>query len=132
MIGVYDNPERARQLIRFNGMTVGRKCFTDFDAVMEYDNRAWLVFEVKAMGKAMPTGQRLAIERFVTDVSKVGKIVTAAVVEHDVSDPTKDILLSECIVRSVYEGHERKWRRPRHVMTARQLMSKFVGYVESL
>ena len=113
MICVYDNPNRARQLLRFDGMTAGNKCFTDFDAVMEYDNRAWLVFEVKMGNKDVPLGQRLALERFVDDVYESGKHAVAVIVEHRVLDPFEDVLLRCCKVRALYMGGESEWRKPK-------------------
>lgn len=129
MIGVYDNTNRARQLLRFDGMTIGSKCFTDFDAVMEYDNRAWLLFEVKMGDKTVPTGQRLALERFVNDVAQAGKYAAAVILEHRVMDPFEDVLLRMCKVRSVYMSGEFRWREPKRPMNAREFMNDFVQYV---
>lgn len=131
MIGVYDNPNRARQLLMFDGMTQGNKCFTDFDAVMEYDNKAWLLFEVKMGDKTVPTGQRLALERFVDDVSCAGKDAVAVILEHRVMNPFEDVLLRMCKVRSVYMSGEFRWRPPKRPMNAREFMNDFVRYVRS-
>lgn len=127
--GVYENPQRARQLIRFDGMSLMRKCFTDFDAVMEWNDRAWLVFEVKWTKKDVPTGQRLALERFVRDASKAGKYACAAVVEHAVRNPMRDVYLKNCKVRSVYCTGELEWRPTKNPVTALELMEEFTQYV---
>lgn len=129
MTGVFDNESRARQLIRFDGMNIGKLCFTDFDAVMEYRNKAWLVFEVKHGDKAVPIGQRLALERFVDDVEAKGKHAVAAVVEHCVGDYRQDIYLRDCIVRNVYVSRERAWRPPTHRMTAKGMLESYIKWI---
>lgn len=130
MIGVYDNERRVKQLLKFDGMTIGRKCFTDFDAVMEYDNRAWLVFEAKYGNKDVPYGQRLALERFVRDMHRAGKDAVAVVVQHNVSDPRRSVFLKDCNVRQVYMSGELSWRPPKRRMSARQFMVEYIDYVE--
>lgn len=120
----------ARQLIRFDGMDIGRKCYTDFDAVMEWNDRAWLLFEVKHRGVALPTGQRLALERFVRDASKAGKYACAAVAEHTVRNPLRDVYLKDCKVRSVYCTGELEWRPTKEPRTALQLADEFIRYVK--
>ena len=131
MTGVFDNESNARQLIRFDGMNLGKLCFTDFDAVMEYKNRAWLVFEVKYGRASVPFGQRLALERFVNDVAKNGKHAVAAVVEHHVGDAMQDIYLRDCDVRDLYVSHEYKWRPPTYQMSARMLMENYIRWISN-
>ena len=68
------NKDRAKQLISFEGMELDEKVWpTDFDAVIEWRNSAWLVFEVKLGDAPVPKGQRLALERYVQDIGKAGK-----------------------------------------------------------
>lgn len=121
--------QRAKQLISFEGMDLGPRLWpTDFDAAIEWKNIAWLLFEVKHGDKAVPLGQRLALERFVQDVWRGGKKAVAAVVEHYVSDPAFDVFLADCVVREVYVGGEFRWRSPRRRMTARELTDAYIGY----
>lgn len=125
------NKKRARQLISFKGMELGNRLWpTDIDALIEWHGVAWLVFEVKHGDKAVPFGQKLALERFVRDVWHSGKKAVAAVVEHDISDPEEDVLLADCIVREIYVGGESKWRQTRRRMTAGELTRSFIGYVD--
>ena len=125
------NRERARQLIDFEGMELGERVWpTDFDAVIEWHDEAWTVFEAKYLEKHMPTGQRLALERYVKDTHKAGKLAIAAVVEHDVADPEQDVRLAECIVREIYVGGEFRWRPPSRDITARTLLFEWIAYAE--
>ncbi len=128
MTGTFDNVARARQLVVFDGMKMRGIAPTDVDAVVEYKDAAWMVFEVKRRGKPVPTGQRVAMERFVRDMWRVGKAAFAAVVENDVDDPREDVDLAKCEVRAVYMGGEFEWRRPRRKMTARGCMAAYIEY----
>lgn len=112
-------------------MNLGKLCLTDFDAVMEYRDIAWILFEVKHGNKPVPTGQRIAIERFVKDTQRSGKLAVATVVEHYVDNPARDIYLRDCLVRSVYASGELVWRPPKHPMTARKLLFDYIDYVEA-
>lgn len=84
--------------------------------------------KVEYRDKAVPLGQRLALERFVQDVWRGGKKAVAAVVEHFVADPSQDVRLADCQVREVYVGGEFRWRNPRRRMTARKLTDAYIGY----
>lgn len=122
--------ERAKQLVSFEGMDLGPRLWpTDFDAAIEWKDRAWLLFEVKRGDKAVPLGQRLALERFVRDVWRGGKKAVAAVVEHHVADPNEDVRLADCQVREVFVGGEFRWRVARRHMTAREITDAYVGYI---
>ena len=121
--------DRARQLVSFDGMELGPRMWpTDFDAVIEWKNMAWLLFEVKHGDKDVPLGQRLALQRFVQDAWRGGKSAVAAVVEHHVDDPTRDVVLAGCQVREIYMGGEFAWRKTRRPMTARELTDAYIGY----
>lgn len=128
--GVFENEARAKQLVRYDGMNMGNRCFTDFDAVLEWRNVGWLVFEVKYGNKWFPTGQRLALERLVRDASCCGKFAVAAVVEHQVANPADPVYLKDCLVRSVYVTGEYQWRAPKHYMNAHNLMREFVSFAD--
>ena len=111
-------------------MNIGKRSFTDFDAVMEWRNLGWLVFEVKATGKSIPRGQELALERLVQDMSAAGKYAVAAIVEHNVVNPREDIYLRDCLVRGLFVTGEGVWRPPKRWMNAHELMIDFIGYID--
>lgn len=112
-------------------MNIGKRNFTDFDAVMEWRDLGWLVFEVKHGDKGVPIGQRIALERFVKDAGAFGKYAVAAVAEHNVSNPREDIYLRDCMVRSLYCSNECVWRPPKRVMSAHELMIGFISVLDS-
>ena len=122
---------RARQLILFDEMNIEKRSFTDFDAVMEWRDFAWLVFEVKHGNKGVPVGQRIALERFVMDARKAGKRALAAVVEHYEDDASKGIYLKDCKTRSLFVSSELRWRPPKRPMTAKELMHEYIRHIET-
>ena len=122
---------RAKQLISFEGMEFGERIWpTDFDALIDWRNKAWLVFEVKVYDKDVPYGQKLALERFVKDACKAGKRAVAVVVEHTVLDPNQDVTLVDCMVREVFVSGENRWRPPNRAMTAQEFADTYISYIE--
>lgn len=124
---------RAKQLVSFEGIEFGERLWpTDFDALIEWRDKAWLVFEVKLWDKDVPYGQKLALERFVRDVRKAGKHAVAAVVQHHVEDPEVDVRLSDCEVREVFVSGQERWRPPDRPMTAQELADGYIRFVEGI
>lgn len=68
--GVIRNPEYAKQLKDFSGLSFGTITPTDVDGMIEYRNKGFIFFESKYGGAEMPEGQRLALERLVEDHKK--------------------------------------------------------------
>ena len=125
--------DRAKQLVSFEGMEVGENMWpTDIDAIIEWKDSAWIMYEVKHGKAPFPTGQRLVLERFVHDEWKAGKPAVAVVVEHQVDDPEEDVRLAQCPVRLVYWGGEFVWREPYRPMKAGELNGEYIRFVERL
>ncbi len=120
------NEAGARRLVRFDGMP-SAKGITDIDAVTDYGGEAWLVFEVKGKGVELTEGQRILAEHFVEMARDSGRFAVFAVVEHGVRDCSKDVMLSRCRVRSVYESRTLSWRPPAEPMDAKELHRRFVN-----
>lgn len=104
----FRNVDRARQLVRFDGMVFGNIAPTDIDALIEYRDKACIIYELKHGNTEVPTGQRLAIERMVNDFERSGKKAVAFVCRHD-TDWNEDVLLADAIVTSAYWNGE--WHR---------------------
>ena len=85
--GVYENPNRGRQLLRFDDMRFLNSITpTDIDAMIEVRDRVLVFFEAKLRGKDVPRGQRIALERLVLNAKSAGKHAIAIVGEHCVDD----------------------------------------------
>ena len=56
-------PNQIKQGIDFTGVQNGPIHPTDIDAVLEFDNEALILIEIKRVDNNMPTGQKLVLER---------------------------------------------------------------------
>lgn len=128
--GVYQNANRGRQLLRFDGMQYGNITPTDIDGVIEYRNRLWLMFEAKLEGKEVPQGQRLALERFIQNVRIAHKHGIAMIVEHNVRDARQDIYLRNCKVKELITTENQIWRPPKYEITVKNITDMYIKYYE--
>lgn len=110
--GVIRHRELASQLRDFSGLRFGAITPTDIDGFLEFSDRLFVVFETKHIGRELPRGQRLAIERLIDAIAASGRQAIALIGEHDTKE---DIDFAVCPVREYrYEG---KWRKPLSAMT---------------
>lgn len=100
--GKYQFADRARQLIRFDDMIFGNITPTDIDGLIEYHNKAFILYEFKHGDAEIPKGQKLALERMVDAFTKSGKKAVAFLCKHSVDNPDKDIRAADAIVKSIY------------------------------
>ena len=128
--GVYQNANRGRQLLRFDGLIYGNISPTDIDGLIEYRNRLWIMFEAKMQGKDVPQGQRLALERFIQNVRYAGKHGIAMIVEHDVKDTGQDIYLKDCNVREIITTENGQWHPPKYEITVKDITDLYIKYYE--
>jgi len=94
--------DRLNQRIDYSGLTFGSIHPTDTDGEIEYHNKAWVFFEIKYNGKEVPYGQLLALERKVNDIARGGKEAVFFIADHFVSDVSKVVDASRCLVRKFY------------------------------
>ena len=118
--GVYRNMADGKQIVSFEGLVYGNKSPTDIDGVFEYDNKAWIVYEVKRKGVQIRYGQKLALERMINDLSATGKYCIAVIAEHEVYDKSKPIPLLNCRVRE-YKLNNKPWRQPEFEHTGKEV-----------
>ncbi|GHU34915.1 hypothetical protein FACS1894105_02570 [Clostridia bacterium] len=130
MRGEINFPARARQINNFSGLLFGKITPTDVDGEIEYHDKAWVRIEVKYRGKELPFGQKLCIERFVSDVHKSGKSALAIVVEHEVDDPNQSVPVADCYVRDVYCSTQKLWVKPKIRTTAKEMITSFFAAVD--
>lgn len=87
-------------MLSFEGMDYDNGIHpTDIDGVIEYQGKAYVLYEAKHDGADLRYAQRLYLERTVKDYAKAGKIAIAIVADHQGKDPNKKVLLKDCIVR---------------------------------
>lgn len=129
--GVYQNANRGRQLLRFDGFRYGSITPTDIDGVIDYHDFVWVLFEAKLAGKDVPRGQKLALERLIQNAKRARKHGIAMIVEHNVEDCTKDIILRDCMVREIITTENMKWRPPRRSITAKDMSDAYINYYDN-
>lgn len=93
--GKIRNRAVASQLRDFSGLRWGKITPTDFDGVIDFQNRIFIFIETKYGGTGLPTGQRLALARVCDAVQASGKEAIVFITEHNSSG---DIIMSESIV----------------------------------
>ena len=126
--GKFQHIERAKQLISFQGLNIGKITPTDIDGVIEYKDKAYIFIEVKYKNKELPFGQQLALERLVDDTSANKKSI-AIVCEHNIGDTDTQIKMAACKVRELYLSDEKVWRRPKDNITVEQMIDLFIGMI---
>ena len=94
------NSNQVKQAIDFAGIGDTKIHPTDIDAVLEFNNKSLILFEVKKIRNHLPTGQKLVLERLVDSWHTDESI--ALVVKHNFKDDTIDIPLRKCWVRNYY------------------------------
>lgn len=123
------SPRRMKQILSFENLQNGKMHPTDVDGLIEYKNIGYIFFELKYNGKALPLGQRIALERIVKDLSK-NKNSVALVCDHYVADTNKPVDVASARVREVYYSNQLYWRAPYQPMTAKQCTNQFINYLE--
>lgn len=122
--GVVRSEERARQLLRFDGMEFGTITPTDIDGLIEYRNKCYVFYEAKYNGSGIPCGQRLAIERICNDLQKT-KPAIALLVTHE-SDG--DIYLADTLVEAWY--HKGEWHLEGRTHNAKEFTDSFINHID--
>lgn len=118
--------DRAKQLLEFNIDYDGNLGFTDLDSLIEYKDKAYFFIEAKYNNTPMKDGQRLALKRLVDDTTKAGKKSIAIVVDHDVWDCSKSVMMADCVPREFYFGGFKKWRKLESETTLEQIIKGFI------
>ncbi|MBQ1779027.1 MAG: hypothetical protein IIZ93_16560 [Acidaminococcaceae bacterium] len=127
--GVYEHPNRGKQLLRFDGMRfLDSITPTDIDALIEVRNQIVVFFEAKLKDKEVPFGQKLALERLVRNAGRAGKHAIAIIGEHNITDPSEDVFLKDLLVREVFTTEQMQWRPPKRKLYAKEAADVYIRY----
>lgn len=125
----FQNRQRAKQLINFANIRIGEKGMpTDCDGLIEYHNKAYVLFELKYGAKDVPFGQCLALVRMCDDFERIKKPAVFIVAEHEVDDPDTDIDAAGCLVRKYY--FRGKWYQPPSPVSLKETIDRFINFVD--
>lgn len=100
--GVIQHRNRRKQIVDFSGLRFGNITPTDCDGLIEYQNKAYIFFELKYRDAKVSHGQLLAFTRIVDDLIKAGKNAVLVIAEHSVDAVAQDIDAATCVVRHYY------------------------------
>lgn len=95
------NQDRLTQVIDLTLNKNSKIYPTDIDAVLEFDNKYLLIFEVKAKGVEVPIGQKIVFERIADCWQEFNGESFIVYCEHE-TEPDEVIKLSQCNVFRVY------------------------------
>jgi hypothetical protein len=118
--------ECAKQLKDFSGLRFGRITPTDIDGFVDFQNKAFVIFEIKHGTTAMPYGQRLGYERLADACEKSGIRTLVILAHHNIQAP-QDIdvaILPVTLVR--FQG---KWKQPNIPHTVRTAFEAFLKWI---
>lgn len=123
--------ERLSQPIEFKGMDIGRKMFpSDIDAIIEFKDKCYILYEVKYNGKDMSLGQKIMLERITGDLGRFKPCLTL-LVGHNVQDAKTPVNLANTTVRAIYASSERKWRKTRpENRNTKEITMEFLDWIE--
>ena len=114
------NSNQVKQAIDFSGVENGKIHPSDIDAVLEFDNEALILIEVKRLNNKIPTGQRLLLER-ISDSWRTDKSIVLFVT-HDFKDDNIDIPLSDCSLNSYY--YNGSWQPAKKVTSLKTALNE--------
>ena len=102
--GEIENLERFKQVVSFHKMVFERGISpTDFDVVIDFGGKEWVLGEVKRVGNYVPTGQKIALTRALQAHQKAGIKVLGFVCVHD--EPVdQPVIVADCLVQFVWQN----------------------------
>ena len=107
MTDLINYPKRIKQLINYTGVQNKNIHPSDIDAVLEFDSKYLLLFELKKVGVQVPLGQRLMLERIIDAWEDSGKVGSIVYCEHNFP-VEQQIMLKDCTVVGLYNKGESK------------------------
>ena len=98
---MFRNKDYARQLKDFSGLRWKSISPTDIDALLEFNNKLFILVETKFRDAPIPYGQLLALERVAGCIKDTGKAAIVCVTSHNEEG---DIDMAQTIVRQYWEN----------------------------
>ena len=126
--GKIRNRECAKQLKDFSGLRFGKITPTDIDGFVDFQNKAFVIFEIKYGSTPMPYGQRIGYERLADACEKAGIQTLVIVAHHNIQAPM-DIDVAVLPVTKVRIGG--KWRKPNVPHTVRSAFESFLEWIST-
>ena len=123
--GAIQYRQRAKQLRDYRGLQFGNITPTDIDGLIEYQNRAYIIIELKFEDAILPEGQRLALERLTDDLSKVK--TTICIIGSHCAESETDIDVANTLV--VEYRWNKLWQTPKRQCNIRECIELFLARI---
>jgi len=121
--GLARNRRFAEQGRDFSGLQFGTITPTDIDAVIDFQDRAFVFIEAKHQNTGLPYGQRLAIERLCDACGETKRAALALIVSHQ-TPPDQQVDYATCVVAEF--RFRREWRVPTRRLLTRDAIDHFL------
>lgn len=114
MESLIKNIDYLKQVISYDGIKSNKISPTDIDALLEFDDKYLIIFELKYKGAKVPIGQKLALERIIKNWKlsstsyRNGWVIYA---QHE-SEKGEIIYLKDCKVTSIFSDKEASFQKP--------------------
>ncbi len=95
--------KRIKQVLDFRGVGNSKIHPTDIDAVLEFDNKYLILFEIKLKGVPNSIGQELVFKRIVDCWEKTNGNAFIIYCEHN-TDPQEIVSMENTTVNRIYSG----------------------------
>lgn len=125
--GIIQDTNNFHQKVLFGGMKYGKCMPTDIDAVMEFDNKLLIIFELKYGDAPIPTGQNILLTRLVDAWQQDGREAVLFLCRH-MTPNTEDIQLANTSVTDVY--YKGRWVRQKIVKRAKERTDEVIRWAE--
>lgn len=96
-------PKRIKQVLDFRGVGNSKIHPTDIDAVLEFDSKYLILFEIKLQGVENSIGQELVLKRLADCWEKTNGNAFVIYCEHN-TDPKEIVTMHNTTVNRIYTG----------------------------
>lgn len=125
--GIIQNQKNFHQKVLFEGIRYGKCMPTDIDAIIEFDGKLLVIYELKYSNATMPYGQRLILERMANAWQDDGGEAVVFLCRH-MTPSSEDIELGDTVVTNVY--YNREWRPQKVVRRAKEMTDRVIRWAE--
>ena len=114
--------KRIKQVLNFKGVGNSKIHPTDIDAVLEFDNKFLIMFEVKYKGVQVPTGQELVLHRIADAWQATGGEAFVVYCWHE-TETSEVVNMQNTVVYKVY-NNKKKFIREQNIREFLQKLAK--------
>lgn len=119
------NRERCKQILAFDGMQYGLCRPSDIDFSMDFQQKLFILGELKGDRAPLTRGQQIHLEGIVKGLVAGGKEAYALLCHHNTPDCEHDVHVAEATVTKVFDG--KKW----HTLTLKISVDKWITNIHN-